>query len=234
MRILRQPTRYVKIAAMQKNTQRREDGLSRERIIEESIALLDSSGEGGLTFRALADRLSTGAGAIYWHIANKSDLMVAACDAVLARALAAPVAATTPQDAIRALALALFDAIDERPWIGAVLTRAPLQLPMVRILEPLGQHVRAMGVAPAQQFAVASALLSYILGVSVQNAVNAQIGRQLGGERNALLGAVAAAWAALDADTYPFTRSIAGQLREHDDRADYLAGVNLILGGIAP
>jgi AcrR family transcriptional regulator len=232
--ILRQHGRYVKIAAMQKNTPRREDGLSRERIIDEAIALLDSSGESGLTFRALAGRLDTGAGAIYWHVANKNDLMVAACDAVLARALAVPVADNAPQDAIRALALALFDAIDERPWLGAGLTRMPLQSPMLRILEPLGQQVRAMGVAEPEQFAVASALLNYILGVSVQNAANAQIGRQLGGDRAALLGAVADAWAALDAAAYPFTRSIAGQLREHDDRADYLAGINLILRGIAP
>jgi AcrR family transcriptional regulator len=219
---------------MQKNTPRREDGLSRERIIDEAIALLDLSGESGLTFRTLAERLSTGAGAIYWHVANKNDLMVAACDVVLARALGIQPASVThmPQDAIRALALALFDAIDQRPWIGAVLTRAPLQLPVVRILEPLGQQVQAMGVAPAQQFAVASALLSYILGVSVQNAANAQIGRQLGGDRDALLDAVAEAWTALDADAYPFTRGVAGQLREHDDRADYLAGIDLILRGI--
>ncbi|EEF23101.1 conserved hypothetical protein, partial [Ricinus communis] len=209
---------------MQKNTPRREDGLSRERIIDEAIGLLDSNGEGGLTFRALAERLSTGAGAIYWHVANKHDLMVAACDAVLARALAAPLATRTPQDAIRALALALFDAIDQRSWIGAVLTRAPLQSPVVRILEPLGQQVRAMGVAPGQQLTVASALLSYILGVSVQNAANAQIGRRLGGHRDALLGAAAEAWTALDADAYPFTRSVASVLRQHDDRADYLAG----------
>jgi AcrR family transcriptional regulator len=217
---------------MQKNTPRREDGLSRERIIDETIALLDSSGERGLTFRALAGRLSTGAGAIYWHVADKTDLMSAACDAVLARALSAPQAAT-PQDAIRALALQLFDVIDARPWVGAVLTQALLQSPLVRILEPLGQQVRAMGVAAAEQFAVVSALLNYILGVSVQNAANAQTGRQLGGDREALLAKVADAWATLDADQYPFTRSIAGQLRTHDDRTDYLAGIDLILRGIA-
>lgn len=234
MRILRQRGRYVKIAAMQKNTPRREDGLSRERIIDEAITLLDSSGESGLTFRALAERLSTGAGAIYWHVANKNDLMVAACDAVLARTLAAPLPAAAAQGAIRALALVLFDAIDQRPWVGAVLTRMPLQSPMVRVLEPLGQQVRAMGVDQSQQFAVASALLNYILGVSVQNAANAQIGLQLGGDRAALLGAVADAWTALDADAYPFTRSIAAQLRDHDDRAAYLAGIDLILRGIAP
>lgn len=217
---------------MKKNTPRREDGLSRERIIEESIALLDSSGETGLTFRALAERLATGAGAIYWHVANKSDLLTAACDAIVARTVAAPLAEVPPQEAIRTLALALFDAIDERPWVGSALTRAPLQSPMVRILERLGRQVRALGVAQPAQFAAVSALLSYILGVSVQNAANAQIGRASGGDRAALLGAVADAWSQLDADEYPFTRSIVGQFRVHDDRADFLGGIDLILLGI--
>jgi AcrR family transcriptional regulator len=73
-----------------RSTQRREESLSRDRIIEASIALLDSSGESGLTFRALSERLATGPGAIYWHIASKSDLLTAACDAIVARTMNAP------------------------------------------------------------------------------------------------------------------------------------------------
>lgn len=218
---------------MAKNTPRREQALTRERIIEASISLLDSRGESGLTFRALAEELSTGAGAIYWHVANKNDLMTAACDALVARTLEVPVMEAAPQDVIRAVALGMFDAIDAHPWIGSALARAPWQAPIVRLLERLGQQVRAMGVAPAGQFAAVSALLSYILGVSGQNAANAQIGKELGGDREAILAQVAAAWSALDADAYPFTRSIAAQFREHDDRADFLAGIDLILRGMA-
>ncbi|MRW93942.1 TetR family transcriptional regulator [Duganella sp. FT80W] len=220
---------------MAKNTAsspRREQSLTRERIIEESIALLDSSGESGLTFRALAERLATGAGAIYWHIANKNDLLATACAEMVTRALQATAQQASPQDSIRAVALGLFDTIDAHPWVGSALTRAPLQSPTVHILEKLGQQVRAMGVPPQRQFAVVSALLSYILGVSVQNAANAQIGRALGGDRAALLDEVAGAWEQLDAGQFPFTRDMGAQLRAHDDRADFLAGVDLILSGI--
>lgn len=212
---------------------RREDSLSRERIIEASIALLDASGESGLTFRALAERLATGAGAIYWHIANKGDLLTSACDAIVARTMNAPLAETAPQDVIRALALGMFDAIDAHPWVGSALTRAPGQLPMVRILERIGRQVRALGVPEHAQWATTSALLSYILGVSGQNAANAQAGRALGGDRTALLTALSAVWLQLDAEEYPFTRSVAAQLPAHDDRVDFLAGIDLILGGIA-
>ena len=67
-----------------------------------------------MTFRALAARLTTGSGAIYWHVADKQTLLAAARDHVVARALA--------REAIRALALLVFDAVDAHPWVGAQLS----------------------------------------------------------------------------------------------------------------
>jgi len=214
------------------STQRREESLSRDRIIEASIALLDSGGESGLTFRALSERLATGPGAIYWHIDNKSDLLSAACDAIIARTINAPLVSATPKAAIRALALSMFDEIDAHPWVGSALTRAPGQLPMVRILERIGQQVSALGVPDGTQWAAVSALLSYILGVSGQNAANAHIAREQGLDRSNFLDDVATVWSELDPNEYPFTRSVAGQLRAHDDRLDFVAGIDFILRGI--
>src|SRR5271155_763464 len=109
------------MAKKERSSPRREESLSREQIIEASIELLDGSGEGGLTFRTLSERLATGPGAIYWHIANKGDLMTAACDTIIARtmtpSLASVTTGATPQAAIRLLALAMFDAIDAHPWV---------------------------------------------------------------------------------------------------------------------
>jgi AcrR family transcriptional regulator len=211
--------------------QRREESLSRERIIETSIELLDSNGEEGLTFRALSERLATGPGAIYWHIANKSDLLSAACDAVVARTIN-ETAITTPQATIRTVALGVFDVIDEHPWVGSVLTSAAGLSPMVRILERIGQQIRALGVPEEQQWAAVGTLVAYILGVSRQNAANGQLARTQGLDRSDFLEAVSTAWSQLDSKEYPFTRSVAGQIRDHDDRVDFLAGIDLILRGI--
>ena len=138
----------------------------------------------------------------------------------------------TPTATIRALALGMFDAIDAHPWVGSALTRAPGQLPMVRILEHIGQQVRALGVPDEEQWATVGALLNYILGVGGQNAANTQFARTQGIDRSDFLEAVATAWSQLDPDEYPFARSVAGQLRAHDDRVDFLAGIDLILSGI--
>jgi hypothetical protein len=44
---------------------------------------------------------------------------------------------------------------------------------------------------------------------------------------------VAARWSELDPVRYLFIRRIARQLRGHDDREQFLAGIDLILAGIA-
>jgi AcrR family transcriptional regulator len=212
-------------------SQRREDSLSRDRIIEASIELLDSSGESGLTFRALSGRLATGPGAIYWHIANKSELLAAACDAVVARTMNETVV-TTPEKTIRAVALGLFDVIDEHPWVGSALTSSPGLSPIVRILERIGQQVRALGVPDKRQWASVGALMAYILGVSRQNAANGELARTRGLDRSDFLDAVSTAWSQLDPKEYPFARSVARKIRIHDDRLDFLAGIDLILSGI--
>ena len=215
-----------------RGSQRREESLTRDRIIEASIELLDSSGEGGLTFRTLSERLATGAGAIYWHIANKSDLMTAACDAIVARTMEARVVGATPEATIRAIALGMFDTIDAHPWLGSALIRAELHSPLVRIFEPIGQQVRALGVPDKEQWAVVSALLNYILGVAGRNAANGQLARTRGLNRGDFLEAMSTVWSQLNPEEYPFVRSVAGQLRAHDDRVDFLAGIDLIFKGI--
>jgi AcrR family transcriptional regulator len=217
---------------MSRGRPRREGSLSRDRIIEASIEILDRSGETGLTFRALSERLVTGPGAIYGHIANKGELLTAACDAVIVRALDSCAEVDPPGATIRALALGLFDAMGAHPWIGSALTLAPGQLPLVRILEGIGRQVRALGVPEEEQWATVSALLNYILGVGGQNAANGQRARQRGLDRSNFLQTLSTIWSGLDPREYPFTCSVAGQLPAHDDRLDFVAGIDLILRGI--
>lgn len=77
-------------------------------------------------------------------------------------------------------------------------------------------------------------MLSYILGVSIQNAGLSDFARRElpATDRAAYLETVAGEWKKLDAAEYPFTRHVATLLAKHDDRAEYLAGIDLILAGI--
>jgi AcrR family transcriptional regulator len=212
--------------------ERREGALSRERIVDAAIELLDDDGEDGLTFRALATRLATGPGAIYWHITNKDELLVAASDVVVARALADVSAHASPKKAIHRIAIGVFETIDAHPWVGAELARNPPPIALLRIFERIGRQVQALGAPGGAQFTAATVLGSYIISESRQNAATGRL-YDPRPDRAEFLETVAAQWKELDADEFPFTRNVAHQLREHDDRAEFLAGIDLILAGIA-
>jgi hypothetical protein len=51
-------------------------------------------------------------------------------------------------------------------------------------------------------------------------------------DRISLLTTVAARWAQRDPSAYPFLREVAVRLPGHDDREQFLAGIDLILAGI--
>ena len=221
----------VLMATKTQRAERRTDALSKERIVEAAIDILDADGESALTFRALAARLATGAGAIYWHVASKDDLLAATTSDVIGRVMTEVVGDAEPQQAIRAIALGVFDAIDAHPWVGAQLSREPWHSAMVRIFEGIGEQLQALEVPAPAQFDCASALLNYILGLAGQYAAGARL-LPRDTDRTAFLASFAARWAQLDPAEYPFVRRVAAQLPGHDDREQFLAGVNLILAGI--
>ncbi|MGY3453204.1 TetR/AcrR family transcriptional regulator [Bradyrhizobium sp. USDA 4353] len=225
---------YVKVLRMKNRTQqgrRRAEALSKAQIVRAAIDILDRDGEHALTFRALAASLKTGSGAIFWHVADKSDLLAAATDELLARLVAEPDTGTEPKQAIRAVALALFDAIDAHPWLGGQLFHDPAQPAALRISEMIGRCVQALGVPERALFDCWSAIVNYMLGVAVQNAANARVARSEA-DRSAFLGSVADRWAHLDPTEFAFVRQISDRLRDHDDRDQFLAGIDLILAGI--
>ncbi|GAB3573148.1 TetR/AcrR family transcriptional regulator [Amycolatopsis endophytica] len=213
--------------------------LSRERIVEAAIELLDAAGEGALTVRTLTERLSTGSGAIYHHVGTRQELLESAIDTVVSAALdAVPTPARdregAPEDEIRAVALGLFDAATRHPWLAAQLaaqiTRNPWGPVTLQVFERIGRPMRALGVPEHDWFAASSTLVHYILGATTQNTQHADAAPV--GDRAEFLDATARAWQDLDPGDYPFVRAVAGQMREHDDRRQFRTGIDTVLKGI--
>ncbi|WP_051800826.1 TetR/AcrR family transcriptional regulator [Streptomyces sp. NRRL F-525] len=212
---------------------RRTDGLSREVIIQAATDLLDAGGESALTLRALTVHLSTGYGAIYHHVADKGDLLAAATDDIIACVLTDVVVDADPGAALRRVAVGLFDAIDAHPWVGAELSREPWRPAMLDFYESIGRLLHALAVPERARFDAAGTLVNYVLGVAGQNAANARRRAHGDLDRAAFLDTVAAQWAQLDPGRYPYVHAAATNLREHDDREQFLAGVDIFLAGIA-
>lgn len=218
--------------------ERRNQVLSTERIIETAIELLDAGGEGAMTTRALTERLSTGAGAIYYRLGSREELLATATETIVTAALAAePVqVSASPQDEIRTVALALFDAIAEHQWLATRLTlqvvRKPFGPVTVGIFERIGRQVGALGVPQASWFDAASTLVHFILGAVSQNARIEGDTSTVAPDRTEFLDATAAAWEDLDPEDYPFMHAVIGQMNDHDDREQFLTGIAVVIDGL--
>src|ERR1700727_842796 len=220
------------MATKSQRAPRRTEALSRDVIVTAAIEILDAEGEDALTLRALTVRLATGYGAIYHHVADRNDLLAAAADHVIPRGAAGLAAGAEPRQALRAMALGLFDAIDAHPWAGTQLTREPWRPALLDLYESISKQLQALGVPPQALPDSAGVLVNYILGVAGQNAANARALASSKMDRSAFLAAIAARWAQLDPARYPSVHKAGTPLLEHDDREQFLAGIDLILAGI--
>ena len=75
-----------------------------------------------------------------------------------------------------------------------------------------------------------SALINYVLGAAAQHAAGARRAPDEAARKD-YLEALAAQWAQQDA--HPVVQESASLLREHDDREQFLAGVDIFLAGVA-
>lgn len=214
----------------QQRPDRRPGALTKTSIVESAIGLLDAGGIEALTYRALAADLATGAGALYHHVSNKSELLAAAAAAMMTDVLG-PAGSADPAASIRGVTIGVFDAISAHPWWGTQLVSAPWQPAVLALFDRIGSEVTALGVQEQSQFNATSALVHHVLGVASQY----DAGLKLAGtvmSRPALLESATSPLVASDAGLYPFLRRISRELVEHDDRDQFQAGIEIILTGI--
>lgn len=208
-----------------------------EAVLTAAVALLDEAGGSALTFRALAARLDTGVGTIYWYVANKDELLDRATDHAIGGVLAAVEAQPDSDDPIadlRAMAIALFDAIADRPWLSAYFMRnTDIQGNSLRLYEKLGQQTLRLDLTPRQRFHAVSAITGVVVGAAADLGV--EIPQELLDghvNRDEFLDRFAETWRSLDADAFPFVRQIADEFAGHDDREQFLAALDLTLAGL--
>ncbi|RKS79953.1 regulatory TetR family protein [Motilibacter peucedani] len=210
---------------------------SMEAVLREAVALLDESGESALTFRALAARLGGGVGSIYWYVSGRDELLDRATNHVLAGVVAFADELPESEDPVadlRAIAVALFDAVADRPWLGAYLMRdTELQPNALMLLERMGEQVLRLELPPRQSFDAVSAVIGYVVGTA------ADLGQQPPQEvldgtvtREAYLERFADSWRQLDPAAYPFVHYVVEEFAGHDDAAQFRAGLDLLLEGL--
>ncbi|MFE9253474.1 TetR/AcrR family transcriptional regulator [Streptomyces sp. NPDC007088] len=208
-----------------------------ESVLTEAVALLDEAGAPALTFRALAQRLGGGVASIYWYVTSKEELLDRATDHVMGSVLAdieTLADSPDPIDDLRVMALTLFDAVVERPWLGAYFMRnTGVQGNSLRLYDRLGRQTLRLDLTARQRFHAVSAIVGVVVGSAVD------LGQEPPQEildgatnREEFLGRYAKAWRELDPGEFPFVREIVDEFDGHDDIEQFRSALELTLAGL--
>ncbi|WUT01112.1 TetR/AcrR family transcriptional regulator [Streptomyces sp. NBC_00708] len=208
-----------------------------ESVLTEAVALLDEAGASALTFRALAQRLGGGVASIYWYVASKDELLDRATDHVMGTVLADiekfP-CGDDPIDDLRAMAVTLFDAVVERPWLGAYFMRnTDVQSNSLRLYEKLGRQTLRLKLDARQRFHAVSAIVGVVVGSAVDMGQEPPAEILDGAvDRDEYLGRFARTWRELDPEDFPFVHEIVDEFDGHDDVDQFRSALDLTLAGL--
>lgn len=143
--------------------------LHKRDVVDAATAILDSYGIADLTMRRLARELNVSPGALYWHFANKQQLLGAIADRILTPAREVPTAGDW-RDRVMAVCSALRDALlshtDGAELVSASLAAGQSQA-AGEILAALSSAAADAGVAPAEAQLAARTVIYYVLGFTV-------------------------------------------------------------------
>lgn len=209
---------------------------SLDSVLAGAVEILDSAGSAGLTIRALAAHLGGGAASVYWYVSGREELLDLAADWVLGGVLhaTADVGDGDPIDNLRTIAITMFDAIVDRPWLGAyVLRDTTIQTHSLELYERIGEQVMRLNLTPRQAFYATSAVVGFVIGIAAdmgQEPPAAVVSGEISKEQ--YLTAAANEWRALEPARFPYIHHIIDEFDGHDDRDQFVGGLDLLLAGL--
>ena len=199
-------------------------GLSRERILDAAVALLDRDGLGGFSMRRLAEELGVGTMTLYGYFRSRDALLDAVVDAG-ALQLELPVGDGDWRGRLRQLVLTMRRSLVEHPAVVELRLRRPLiSAGALRITETAMELLRQAGFTAHEAAAIYRTLYVYTFGF----AAFAPHGRADADAR-----ATRSALAALPADDYPaLVEAAEAAAAVTADPALFEFGLDLLLDGV--
>ncbi|MDQ2673851.1 MAG: TetR/AcrR family transcriptional regulator C-terminal domain-containing protein [Chloroflexota bacterium] len=203
--------------------------LTRERVLRAAIGLADAGGIEALSMRRLAQELGVEAMSLYYHVANKSDMLDAIVDMVVGE-IELPPPDVEWKVSIRTTATSAHEILVRHPWAAnLVLSGSGLSMARLRYMESILGALRRAGFSPEMTDHAYHALDSHIMGFTLW-----LVGMNLGSDDD--LKAMAGDFlSTLSVTEFPY---LAEHIEQHlkpadaDDVPEFEFGLDLILDGL--
>ena len=140
-------------------------GIDRTAVIAAARAQLDARGAGGLSMRAVADRLGVAPNALYSHVEGKAGLIDAVLDDLIGE-IPLPSPGLPPRDGVERIMLDSFDALVRHPDLVALsLARQGSGGPSAwRLGDAVLERLRALGVPESDAREGLRVMLVHLMG----------------------------------------------------------------------
>jgi len=141
--------------------------LNRDRVLHAALALVDEGGVESLSMRKLGQALGVEAMSLYYHVANKDEILDGLVDLVWSE-IELPPAEEDWETAIRTFATSAYGALTRHPWAcNLYMSRPSLSAPRMRYMEYLLGRLRDAGFSPDMTYLAYHAIDSHILGFTL-------------------------------------------------------------------
>lgn len=142
--------------------------LSRDRVLRAAIDLADGSGIESLTMRNLAKELGVEAMSLYYHVANKDDILDGMVDAVFSE-IDIPSGEAYWRTAMRARAISVRESLSAHPWATNLMqSRINPGPALLEHHDSVIRSLREAGFSVEMAAHAFSALDAYIYGFALQ------------------------------------------------------------------
>ncbi|WP_084959019.1 TetR/AcrR family transcriptional regulator [Thermoactinospora rubra] len=146
----------------------RQAGLSREQIVKAAQEILDAEGLEALSMRKLGAKLNAGATSLYWHVANKDELLELVYDEAWGAVRLPDPDETSWREVMTTFAYSLQDAMMRHPWMTSLIGRmAALGPNALRLTDRLRKAFKKAGFTGIDVDFGCAAIMSYVLGYTI-------------------------------------------------------------------
>jgi AcrR family transcriptional regulator len=201
--------------------------LTRERVLRTALAMVDKGGLEALSMRKLAAELGVEAMSLYNHVKNKDDIVSGMLN-IVASEIELPEGDLEWRQALRARAIAAYEAFVRRPWAARIwMSASSVSMDRFAQSDAALRFLREAGLPAPAIYSAYHALDGYALGYAMQRADFPYTPRQLKKMAKDF-------FAEFPVDDYP---DFAEHVRQHFDpefvsKDSFEFGLDMILDGL--
>lgn len=207
----------------------RKRAFTRNQIGTAALQVVDREGLAGLSMRAVAEELGTGAMTLYNYVDDRQQLEGLVVDAVVSKfRIPTATASTDWRERVIAIGLAMADRVRAHPDVAPLLlTRQSMSPDSLRPAEAMLDALSGAGITGTDLLVAFRTVLATVMGV-----IQAEVAGPMGRRRGESSTDVLERFASLDPEEYPHLIELAHHARQSSMAREVKAALELVVAGI--